>query len=641
MCVPVDCGSPSSPGRTSHDGCGRRNIIETVDQLSKDRPGADREKPESLGAFGRMRRAWRRISPFFRASRSGIVLLVVLAVLAGLIEASLLTLIAVIAAALAENHATPTFTFGPFSADVPRSAMFAIAIALALARAGLQLCLAYLPARMSSTTLSDLRNQLFESFTSSAWSVKSAERDGAFQTLMTQNASYTAQAVINLGLGLTGGIMFLTMVVAAFVQSYVAAAMLLVTAIGLFIALRPLARTLRKYAKQLSREAMTFTNHVQEVVQMAEETEVFGATTTYRTRFSDHIEEVRRPLLRTRVLSAAAPGLYQSVALLLLVLALIAISVANVVNLATIAAVVLMLMRALTYAQQIQAAVTSLDERVPFINQIVDALERYRDSPQQDGPDQLDDVRDVALTNVSFGYRPDVTVLHDVGFELRTGEALGVVGPSGAGKSSIVQLLLRLRTPDTGAVRVNGKDVRQISRTSWQQTVAYVPQTSQVITGTVRENIRFFREWLTDEQIVEAARRAHIHDDIVSMSDGYDTVIGQRASAVSGGQRQRICLARALAGEPKILILDEPTSALDVRSEELVQQSLLSIKRDMAVVMIAHRLSTLSVCDRILVLVDGRVSAIGSRTDLLEQSEFFRQVSEITQRGHSDDPTPT
>lgn len=603
--------------------------------------GTDRGKAGSPGAFGRMRKAWRRISPFFRASRSGIVLLVALAVLAGLVEASLLTLIAVIAASLAEGHTTPTFAFGPFSADVSRSVMFALAITLALARAGLQLWLAYLPARMSSTTLSDLRNQLFESFTASTWAVKSAERDGAFQTLMTQNATYTAHAVINLALGLTGGIMFLTMVVAAFVQSYVAAAMLLVTAIGLFFALRPLARTLRRYAKQLSRQAMTFTNYVQEVVQMAEETEVFGATTTYRSRFSDHIEEVRRPLLRTRFLSAAAPGLYQSVALLLLVMALIAISVANVSNLATIAAVVLMLMRALTYAQQIQAAVTSLDERVPFINQIVDALERYRDAPQQNGPDHLAEVEDIALTNVSFGYRPGVTVLHDVAFELRTGEALGVVGPSGAGKSSIVQLLLRLRTPDTGAVRVNGKDVRQISRSSWQQAVAYVPQTSQVITGTVRDNIRFFREWLTDEQIVEAAKRAHIHDDVMAMSSGYDTVIGQRASAVSGGQRQRICLARALAGEPKILILDEPTSALDVRSEELVQQSLQSIKRDMAVVMIAHRLSTLAVCDRILVLVDGRVSAIGSRSDLLERSEFFRQVHEITQRGHSDDSPTT
>lgn len=604
--------------------------------MSDNRVGTDSENSGPLRAFSRMRRAWRRISPFFRASRSRIALLVCLAVLAGLVEASLLTLIAMIAAALAEGNATPTFTFGPFSADVSASVMFPVAIGLALVRAGLQLWLAYLPARMSSTTLSDLRTQLFESFTTSAWSVKSAERDGAFQTLMTQNASYTAQAVINLGLGLTGGIMFLTMVVAAFAQSYVAAAVLLTTAIGLFLALRPLARTLRRYAKQLSRQAMTFTNHVQEVVQMAEETEVFGATDTYRTRFIDHIEEVRRPLLRTRFLSAATPGLYQSVALLLLVMALIVISVTDTASLATIAAVVLMLMRALTYAQQIQSAITSLDERVPFMNQIVDALERYRATPQQDGHDQLSDVHDIALTNVSFGYRPGTQVLHDVNFELQMGEALGIVGPSGAGKSSIVQLLLRLRTPDTGAVRVNGGDVRQVSRAAWQHTVAYVPQTSQIVTGTVRDNIRFFREWLADEQIVAAAKRAHIHDDIMAMSNGYDTVIGQRASAVSGGQRQRICLARALAGDPQILILDEPTSALDVRSEELVQQSLLAVKRDMLVVMIAHRLSTLSVCDRILVLVDGRVSAIGSHTDLLEQSEFFRQVNEITQRGHAD-----
>src|SRR5699024_5065311 len=184
--------------------------------------------------------------------------------------------------------------------------------------------------------------------------------------------------------------------------------------------------------------------------------------------------------------------------------------------------------------------------------------------------------------------------------------------PSGAGKSTIVQVLLRLRDPHSGAVLVNGQDVREIKRVDWQERVAYVPQTSQVIWGTVRDNIRFYRPEIDDEQVVAAAMRAHIHEDIMSWPDGYDTNIGQRASAVSGGQRQRSCLAPARAGEPRLLILDEPTSSLDVRSEELVQRSLEEIKRDTLMVLIAHRVSTLSVCDRIVVMTAGRVSAIGA-----------------------------
>lgn len=580
----------------------------------------------------RLRDAWRRISPFFRSSRAGLLSLVALSVLTGLVEASLLALIATMAVSISEGDSTIALSLGPFSVEAGRAAMFATAIGLALARAGLQLALARVPARMSARVLSDLRIELFEAFTASAWPVKAKERDGAFQTLMTQNVTNTAAAVINLGLGITASIMFLVMTVAAFTQSFLAAAIFMTAALGLFFVLRPLSRRLRRHAKELSVEAMDFTNTVQEVVQTAEETEVFGATDSYRAGFHEEVESVRRPHQRTRFWSMALPGLYQSIALLLLVVSLIVVAVSDVADLAALAAVILMLIRALTYAQQIQAALTGLEERVPFMHQIVDALERYRETPQTDGDDRVADVQSLALSKVSFAYTAERDVLHDVSLEVVQGQAIGIVGPSGAGKSSIVQLLLRLRDPDSGALLVNGRDARHIRRTDWHRVVSYVPQTCQVIWGTVRDNIRFHREWISDEDVIAAARRAHIHEDVLSWPQGYDTVIGQRASAVSGGQRQRICLARALAGSPQVLVLDEPTSALDVRSEELVQESLSEVKRDTITVLVAHRLSTLSVCDQIVVMVDGRVSAIGSHADLMEESDFFREVHEITRR---------
>ncbi|WEV76947.1 ABC transporter ATP-binding protein [Janibacter cremeus] len=580
----------------------------------------------------RLRRAWRRLSPFFRSSTPLLASIVVVSILAGFVEAGLLMLIASMAVGLAEGGGGITQQFGPLSVDMGRSTVFAVAVGMALLRAGLQLVLAYIPARMSAQVLADLRIQLFESFTSTAWSVKSRERDGAFQNLMMQNASYTGLTAINLGLGITATIMFVTMTVGAFLQNFVAAAVFMAASLALFVALRPLSRRLRKHAKRLSREVMSFTNTVQEVVQVAEETEVFGSTPRFRDAFRDQVEAVRRPYIRTRFMAVGLPGLYQSVALLLLVVALIAVGLVGTAELAALAAVILLLIRALTYAQQIQSAITTIDERVPFMNQIADALERYRRRPQQDGPEGLEEIHSLGLAHVCFGYERDTDVLHDVSFELRRGEAIGIVGPSGAGKSSIVQVLLRLRDPRAGAVVVNGRDVRAVRRADWQRRVAYVPQSSQVIWGTVRENIVFHRDWITDEEVVVAARRAHIHDDIMSWPLGYDTVIGQRASAVSGGQRQRICLARALAEDPEVLVLDEPTSALDVRSEELVQQSLREIKRDTITILVAHRLSTLTVCDRIVVMVDGRVSALGTQADLMEESAFFREVNEITQR---------
>ncbi len=576
--------------------------------------------------------AWQRLAPFFHGSRSWLALLVVLAVTTGLLEASVLALIASMAVSLSEGGGSTTVSFGPLHAEMSRNVTFVVAVALTLARAVLQLCLAYLPARMSAAVMADLRLQLFTAFTQTSWATKATERDGAFQTLMTQHVTNVAQTVIGIGNGLTAAIMFSMMVVGALVQNSVAAGVMAVAALGLFFALRPLARRLRANAKSLSQEAVSFTESVQDIVLVAEETEVFGATDEYVSNFQRQVEAVRRPHARTRFLAGALPSLYQSVALLVLVLALIAVSLSGATDLASLATVILLLIRALSYAQQVQAAVTAIDERVPFMDLITTALTRYRATPQQDGTRDLGRVDSLRLAGVNFGYKPDVDVLHDVTFDVRRGQAIGIVGPSGAGKSSIVQLLLRLREPGSGALLVNDVDVREIRRSAWREGVAYVPQASQVTWGTVRDNIRFYRDWLTDEQIEQAARRAHIHDDIMSWPRGYDTEIGQRAGAISGGQRQRVCLARALADQPQVLVLDEPTSALDVRSEEAVRESLHALKQDTILVLIAHRLSTLSMCDRIVVMVDGRVSAVGTHSELVERNDFFREVTEITQR---------
>ena len=150
-----------------------------------------------------------------------------------------------------------------------------------------------------------------------------------------------------------------------------------------------------------------------------------------------------------------------------------------------------------------------------------------------------------------------------------------------------------------------------------------------MIAGSVSENIRYHRQWLSDQAVERAARAAGIHDEIMKWRAGYSTLIGQRADAVSGGQRQRICLARALAGDPDLLVLDEPTSALDVDSERLVQDSLRRRRSDVTVVVIAHRMSTLSDCDRILVLEDGRLAALGTPDEVRASNVFFRRGSSL------------
>jgi ABC-type multidrug transport system fused ATPase/permease subunit len=237
-------------------------------------------------------------------------------------------------------------------------------------------------------------------------------------------------------------------------------------------------------------------------------------------------------------------------------------------------------------------------------------------------------VETLAFEHVSFAYRPGRPVLSDISFEVARGEAVGIIGPSGAGKSTLVQILLQLRTPKEGRYLVNGVPVEKFAREDWHRQIAYVPQEPRLLYGSVAANIRFLRT-LDDDAVERAARLAGIHDEIVEWANGYDTIVGPRADAVSGGQQQRICLARALAARPEVIVLDEPTSALDPRSETLIQESLSGLKSEITLFIIAHRMSTLDICERVMVVVDGRLVAFDTTTLLREQNSYYRSASRL------------
>jgi ABC-type multidrug transport system fused ATPase/permease subunit len=299
---------------------------------------------------------------------------------------------------------------------------------------------------------------------------------------------------------------------------------------------------------------------------------------------------------------------------------------AHASDLASLGAVVLILVRASTYGQQIAGSNHALIQAVPYLDRLYGVLERYRRPAEQDSGSPVPALETLTFDKVTFSYRQGVPVLHEVSFEVRAGEAIGVIGPTGAGKSTISQLLLRLREPETGVYLINGAPSSTFSRADWQRKVAYVPQEPRLFRRSVSDNIRFFRD--IDQEVIErAARLSYVYDEIVAMPAGFDTVIGQQADAVSGGQRQRICLARGLAGSPQILVLDELTSALDLESEAAIAASLAGLRGTMTTFIIAHRLSVLGVCDRVLVLENGRVSAFGSLTELATSDAFYQRVA--------------
>ncbi len=584
----------------------------------------------SLNVVRRMRRSWVRLRPFLGVSRTRFVMLGVASVAAGLVEASLLALIAAIANTLSSGGSTVAADLGPFQIDGSLSTLFVIGFALAVARGVLHAVATYLPARMSADTMAALRRRLFDSFTDTEWRVQASERDGHFQSLMSGHVGQASVAVVTLGQALTAFSMFATLVLTAVLLSPPTALALVVLSSLLFVAMRPLSRLACRYSESLSAEGIEYTKGVQDVVRLAEETQVFGATDRYRQNFYRLVEQVRSPLWRSRFISKLVPVVYQSLALLILLAALAIVAQLDTSNLTSLTAVVLLLIRSLNYGNQLQASITMMSEIAPFMDRLRVTIDDYETNRRPDGDLPMPAVERYGASAVDFSYVDDEPVLSDVCFDVFAGEAIGIVGPSGAGKSTLVQLLLRLRDPDGGMLHVNGSDIRSIRRSEWQERVAYVPQSPLLRWGTVAENIRFDRPHLSDAAVERAARLAHVHDDIVTWPKGYDTIIGERAAPVSGGQRQRLCMARALVTRPSILILDEPTSVLDVKSEVAIQESLRSLRGEMTLFMVAHRLSTLSICDRVMVIVDGRLQALDTPERLLERNEFYGEAIAIT-----------
>ncbi len=247
----------------------------------------------------------------------------------------------------------------------------------------------------------------------------------------------------------------------------------------------------------------------------------------------------------------------------------------------------------------------------------------------QDKPDAQDlkDVKgDISVEDVSFAYDGDLAVLHHVRLHVKPGETVAIVGPSGGGKSTLCQLIPRFYDVTSGAIRIDGQDVRDVTQNSIHRSIGIVQQDVFLFADTIFENIRYGKPDATPEEVAEAAKKAEIYDDIMAMPNGFETYVGERGALLSGGQKQRIAIARVFLRNPPILILDEATSALDSVTEAKIQRAFDALSEGRTTLIIAHRLSTIRSASRIISIADGVITESGTHQELLEKGGVYSQL---------------
>lgn len=543
--------------------------------------------------------------------------------LAGLAEAAILAIVAQASLALVNHAPRVRSNLGPVELHPTLGTLLAVGVALAAVRLALAVVISFVPARISDNTQARLRSSLFAAFTCASWEQQSRDREGHLQELLTNHVNRATQAYMAVAGLLVSLLTFVVLVISAVAINVLAAVGMLVVAGGLSAVLRPLGTVGQRRAEAVSRGWLAYAGGVNEAVRVAEEAHVFGTGASQREQNEALISAFRRPNVQALWLGQLVPNVYQAFIYLLLLLGLIALDELGTEHISSLGAVVLLLVRSGTYGQQTQTFVQALRQAVPYVERLQETENRYRGSVPVTGERSLQQVRTLTFADVSFAYGGDPPALSNINFGVAAGDTVGIIGPSGAGKSTLVQILLGLRVPNSGSYLINGESAEGFSREDWQRCFAYVPQEPRLLHASVRENIQFFRD-IDDASVERAARLAGIHDEVARWPRGYETVIGPRADAISGGQQQRICLARALAASPQVLVLDEPTSALDPRAEQLIQESLRGIKDKLVLFIVAHRMSTLDICERVMVIVDGRLVAFDSIAELRISNPYYR-----------------
>lgn len=522
--------------------------------------------------------------------------------------------------------------------------LIVMAVVSQFLRSGSELAADFTTAKLVSGIEGDTRRRLFQQFMRMSYAQVRRYKTGDL-TSYNDQVVYLGATIITLGTILNQLFLIMAYTLVLLWLSWSLTLIALVTALLISLSLRYVMRHIRRVATRYTRASVRLTAHVVEFLHGLRVVHSFGREEYATSQVNETINSTvntHRSVLQWQATISPFIDVMTVVGLASLLIGGYFLAGDNQLSvLVRLATFLLVLYRLMPRISIINKNWGKIVGRVPFVERISLMLRSDDKEYIQDGKLVFPGLKKaIVFDNVSLRYgEQDEYAVEDLSFEIPKGSMIALVGESGAGKSTTADLFLRLYDPIFGRIVVDGVDLRELSWQSWRDRLGVVSQESFIFHATIRENIAFGKLNATDEEIMTASQAAHAHEFILSMPDGYETVVGDQGYRLSGGQRQRIAIARAILRNPDILILDEATSSLDSQSEKLIQEALEQLRSERTVLAIAHRLSTIRMADKILVLNDGKLIETGTHEELLAADGRYAQLWHI-QTGETHPTTP-
>lgn len=534
-----------------------------------------------------------------------------LAFVSATLQTVLLFVVAMVALALSSSQAPSTLISLWFS-EVPVTVNQLVIVSAVLVTLVLLLSvpLARMQGWLASRAVGRARQSVIDAFVHTAHDYRMRQREGFLQQLIGEYCQHVAATVQNFTSFCVAGATLLVLLVFPLIISPKIAVVLFMAVCCCFVLIGPLAEVVRQDAMRRSEVNRGVSGQSAQLARLADEISSFNVGGPVARDINRRVDDAAKVLAQVSFTDALLPPLYQFGTLAIVILFVGILLVVDPGRHPNLAALALLMFRLIGYGRQLLGAIQNGSKAAPYVERIRDEVAGMRLHARPLGTVRQVSFQGVVARDVCFAFPSGKQVLAGVSVTIDRGKAIGIIGASGEGKSTLASVIAGVRQPTSGVLTSGGVPLSGIAPESWSRMVAIVPQDTKLIAASVADNIRFYRSLYSADDVVAAARAAHIHEEIMALPKGYDTRIGPGGRGFSGGQRQRLVIARALIGEPEFLILDEPSSALDRKSEALVSETLAALKGKTTIMIVTHRPATLGICDEVWRLDGGTLKRV-------------------------------